>query len=33
VADTETSTSAKVDFASAGSTTAGGPLTIGYICF
>ena len=32
-ADSATSTTAKVDFPSAGSNTAGGPLTIGYICF
>jgi hypothetical protein len=32
-ADTSTSTTAKVDFPSAGSNIAGGPLTIGYICF
>jgi hypothetical protein len=31
--DVSTSTTAKVDFASAGSNTAGGPLTITYICF
>jgi hypothetical protein len=31
-ADTTTSTTAKVDFASAGSKTAGGPLIIGYTC-
>jgi hypothetical protein len=32
-ADTSTSTTAKVDFPSAGSNIAGGPLTIAYICF
>jgi hypothetical protein len=32
-ADTSTSSTAMVDFPSAGSNTAGGPLTIGYICF
>jgi len=32
-AATSTSTTAKVDFASAGSSTAGGLLTIGYVCF
>jgi len=32
-ADTSTSTTAKVDFASAGSNSTGGLLTIGYICF
>jgi hypothetical protein len=31
--DSTTSTTAKVDFPSAGSNTAEGPLTIGYICF
>ena len=32
-ADNTTATTAKVDFASAGSNTSGGQLTIGYICF